>query len=247
MTNLLPILDANRSAEVRGIRGIFSKPGRILELGGSDGFQARILADGGWDVASIDLAGRPKRPVAYFPVQDYDGLHIPFEDKSFDGVYSSNVLEHIPHLVEILAETRRVLRRGGIAVHILPSPAWRFWTTISHYPRLAGLLWTRRSGSVVPARASIPPAISSLKSTFLRATGLLPHGEYSNAVAELYYFSRSRWGSVFRASGFDIVSCSGGNMFYTGHSLLPFLPLSFRRSLSGVLGSACHIFVLRRV
>lgn len=242
------ILDAIRAAEVLGARDVFPKPGRILELGGSDGFQARILADGGWNVASIDVANRPKRATAHFPVQDYDGHRIPFEDESFDGVFSSNVLEHIPHLAEILAETRRVLRPGAVAVHLLPSPAWRFWTIVSHYPYLVNRLATKLfSANDAHAPASAPAAeASSSRSIFLRAAGLVPHGEYPNAVAELYYFSRSRWVREFRGSGFDVVSCTSGNVFYTGHLLLPSLDVALRRKLASVLGSACHVFVLRK-
>lgn len=248
MTGQAAILDAIRTAEVIGACDVFPKPGKLLELGGSNGFQARILADGGWDVSSIDVAERPKREVPHFPVQDYDGHRIPFDDQSFDGVFSSNVLEHIPHLAEILAETRRVLRPEGIAVHLLPSPAWRFWTVVSHYPYLVGRLSTmlfpkaKAPGSLSAA----PSGTTAAKSVLLRAAGLLPHGEYPNAVAELYYFSRSRWEREFRASGFDIVSCRSGNLFYTGHLLLPSLDVSTRRRLAAVLGSACHVFVLRK-
>lgn len=245
MTGQSNILNAIRSAEILGTCDVFPKPGKLLELGGSDGFQARILADGGWSVASIDLGTRRKR-ATHFPVQDYDGHRIPFDDESFDGVFSSNVLEHIPHLTETLAETRRVLRPGGLAVHLLPSPAWRFWTIVSHYPHLV----RRFSSKLFPAdktpTATFAPPVgrASLKSTLLRAAGLSPHGEYPNALTELYYFSRSRWEREFRASGFEIVSCTRGNLFYTGHLLLPALDVSIRRKLASVMGSACHVFVL---
>ena len=248
MTGQANILDAIRAAEVLGARDVFPKPGRLLELGGSDGFQARILADGGWDVESIDIANRPKREVAHFRVQDYDGHRIPFEDQSFDGVFSSNVLEHIQHLAQTLAETRRVLRPEGVAVHLLPSPAWRFWTIVSHYPYLVDRLATKlRPTAKTPAHASDAGIESGpARSLLLRAAGLTPHGEYPNALAELYYFSRSRWEREFRASGFEVVSSASGNLFYTGHLLLPALDVSLRRRLASVLGSACHVFVLRK-
>lgn len=242
------ILEAIRAAEVLGVRDNFPKPGRLLELGGSNGFQARILADGGWNVSSIDLADRSKAAVSHFPVQDYDGHHIPFEDQSFDGVFSSNVLEHIPHLAEILAETWRVLRPGGVAVHLLPSPAWRFWTIVSHYPYLVGRLSSMlfETGDAPATTSAAASGASAAKSILLRAAGLLPHGEYPNALAELYYFSHSRWEREFRGSGFDIVSRTSGNLFYTGHLLFPALDVSTRRRLAAVLGSACHVFVLRK-
>ena len=43
----------------------------------------------------------------------YDGLHFPFEDESFDSVFSSEVFEHAQHLDQIIQEINRVLRAGG--------------------------------------------------------------------------------------------------------------------------------------
>lgn len=248
MTSQSSILDAIRAAEILGARDVLPKLGRLLELGGNDGFQARILADGGWTVDSIDVPDRTKRSSPHFPVQDYDGHRLPFDDQTFDCVFSSNVLEHIPHLAEILAETRRVLRSGGIAVHLLPSPAWRFWTIASHYPYLVSRLSAKLFSAARPpdTTSAASTRTGAAKSILLRAAGLLPHGEYPNAVAELYYFSRSRWQREFRGSGFEIVSCASGNLFYTGHLLLPALDVSLRRKLASVLGSACHVFVLRK-
>ena len=37
----------------------------------------------------------------------------------------------------MLADTLRILKPGGIAVHILPTPSWRWWSIVAHYPFLA--------------------------------------------------------------------------------------------------------------
>ena len=39
---------------------------------------------------------------------------IPFEDSSFDAVFSHNVLEHLQHPEEVLSEMYRVLKPGGV-------------------------------------------------------------------------------------------------------------------------------------
>ena len=49
-----------------------------------------------------------------------DITDLPFEDGSFDTVYASHVLEHIPDDRKAIAEIRRILRPGGFAV--LPVP-----------------------------------------------------------------------------------------------------------------------------
>lgn len=67
---------------------------------------------------------------------DYDILALPFEDESFDVVVSDQVLEHIKGDPQTaINETKRVLRKGGIAVHTTcfmnpvhehPIDMWRF-------------------------------------------------------------------------------------------------------------------------
>lgn len=49
-----------------------------------------------------------------------DLQRLPFADASYDVVYASHVLEHVPDDRRAIAEIRRVLRPGGIAV--LPVP-----------------------------------------------------------------------------------------------------------------------------
>jgi SAM-dependent methyltransferase len=44
----------------------------------------------------------------------YDGNRMPYADESFDVVWSSDVLEHVRQPERTLAESHRVLRRGGI-------------------------------------------------------------------------------------------------------------------------------------
>jgi SAM-dependent methyltransferase len=46
----------------------------------------------------------------------YDGQHLPFSNNTFDSIFTSEVLEHIFNLNEIVPELNRVLKTGG---HIL--------------------------------------------------------------------------------------------------------------------------------
>uniref|UniRef100_UPI004049B72C class I SAM-dependent methyltransferase n=1 Tax=Flavobacterium sp. TaxID=239 RepID=UPI004049B72C len=43
----------------------------------------------------------------------YDGNVIPFEDSTFDSLLSTEVLEHVFNIEELLAEFNRVLKKGG--------------------------------------------------------------------------------------------------------------------------------------
>lgn len=43
----------------------------------------------------------------------YDGLSLPFENNRFDGIFSSEVFEHVFNLEHMLTEINRVLKPGG--------------------------------------------------------------------------------------------------------------------------------------
>ncbi len=241
-------LERLRRAELEVVRERLPPGVRVLEMGGGNGFQARVLATWGCRIVSIDLPGRPSAGPQYYPVQEYDGTRVPFQGASFDRVFSSNVLEHIQPLPPVLAEIRRVLKPDGLAVHIVPSTAWRFWTIVSHYGYLARYAAGNRRS--VPGAAQTPSAQRTLQKRGL--IGLVgrvlfdgPHGEYPNALAELYYFSRTRWRGVFEANGFEIVEESTNQLFYTGYGLFPGCSLAARRRLARVLGAACSVYVTR--
>lgn len=50
----------------------------------------------------------------------YDGKHLPFEDESFDVIFSSEVFEHVFNLPELLLEIRRVIKPGGKLIFTCP-------------------------------------------------------------------------------------------------------------------------------
>src|SRR4051794_506337 len=72
-----------RAAEVDLVKHWLPPGSNVLEVGGGDGFQARLLADGGCRVSSIDVPSRSLRGPLWHPVEDYDGRKFPFEDQSF--------------------------------------------------------------------------------------------------------------------------------------------------------------------
>lgn len=196
---------------------------------------------------SIDVTS-PSYGALYFPVEAYDGNTIPYRDKAFDIVFSSNVLEHVHDLDAALRESQRVLKPDGLAIHILPTPAWRLWTSIAHY----GYLVRRILNAGRPVGdGSVPSLTEKTRSRgMLYAIGRIlvagPHGNYPNALSELYYFSERRWLTVFRRVGFRVIEAKTSNIFYTGYGLLPGLSLRSRKSMSNYLGAATRIYVLRK-
>jgi len=235
-----------RRSEIETVKKWFRPGMRVLEIGGGSGYQARLMASYGCEVSSIDLVDRKKPQKLHFPVQGYDGQHIPFEAASFDLVFSSNVLEHVKNLPNLLEEMRRVLKADGTMVHILPSSTWRFWTSLAHYLYVPLFLLRQRR----PSDESVQSPVRDLKARysffFLIKNALVsgPHGEYSSALSELYYFSRGRWRRLFKKNHCEILAFLQNGLFYTGYGLFPSLSLAIRKKLARFLGASCHIFVL---
>ncbi len=218
----------------------------VLEVGAGSGYQAMKLAELGHRVEAIDIPGSRHEIRRIWPVLAYDGHDIPFPDNHFDIVYSSSVLEHIPHIVEFQSEIQRVLKPGGLAIHVLPATSWRFWTSLAHYFFALKAVYrsiTRTGGSAEATEnrvsASTPRNIAAV---------LFPqrHGERGNAITELVLFNRRSWQSLFQATGWEVAGCYPNRLFYTGYCVLGSnLNIQVRQRLSAFLGSSCLIYVLK--
>jgi SAM-dependent methyltransferase len=222
-------------------------PCDLLEIGGGSGQQAALLADRGFRVRSIDIASSGYAQARLFPVQDYDGRRIPFADRSFDVVFSSNVLEHIAALDDFEGEIRRVLRPGGRAIHILPNHRWRAWTWAAHYPAVPLIAWARLRGRGATAAAGdAGAATTASRSLLMRALVPPRHGERGNAVTEYAYFHPRWWKRHFRATGWQIADSFDVPLLYTGYALGGrSVPLRLRGRMAAFIGGVSTCYALR--
>lgn len=234
------------------------KPGcnTILEIGAGTGWQSKRLTESGYSVEAIDIDSSNYSQDKVWPITNYDGEHIPFPDEYFDVVFSSNVLEHIPHVFDFQKEIRRVLKPDGVSIHLVPSGSWRFWTNIGHYLFIIRSIKNILIKKLVPSKIerTFSKVVSNdnikpmSKAELVRRNVLPPrHGEFGNALTEMYYFSRYRWVNLFTITGWKIEKIFTNRLIYTGYGILCLtLSLKFRRHLSFILGSSCHIFLLKK-
>jgi 2-polyprenyl-3-methyl-5-hydroxy-6-metoxy-1,4-benzoquinol methylase len=230
--------------------------GIILEIGAGTGFQAKKMAENGYHIEAIDIADSIYSIHRIWQITNYDGKYIPFPCNYFDVVFSSNVLEHIIHVAEFQIEIKRVLKNDGIAVHILPSASWRFWTNVVHYPFVFKTIIKIVYSKIMPIKGRIKynevksnevTKMKCLSKKELTKNALYPHrhSEKGTAFSEIYYFSRYRWNALFKNTGWEIKNYYSTNLFYTGYMIFgPSISIRLRTFLSYLLGSSCHIFVL---
>lgn len=238
-----------RKLELEHALSFFGSGKRVLEIGAGAGWQANLLARKGYDVTAIDIPESNYSALREYNVIMYDGIHIPAPDQSFDVIFSSNVLEHVSHLEDLQREMFRVLKPGGTAVHIMPTPTWRFWTICSFYLRrliqLGARLWQPRTSEI---REYLAPKHGDSFAGKLRRA-LLParHGSRGSWISELYLFSEFRWRNALKNDNWHLHSVVPNRIFYTGFRLLgEKLSIGARRNLSAILGSSCKVYVLKR-
>jgi ubiquinone/menaquinone biosynthesis C-methylase UbiE len=239
-------LQTIREAEIDSIVGFIPKGAKILEIGSGAGWQANKLNSLGFTVVAIDIEQVSELSYNYkkeriHEVIIYDGHHIPFPDAEFDVIFTSNVLEHIPHLVTFEQEMSRVLKETGICIHIVPSPAWRLWSIVAYYfVRVKNVVVRKGSENIQRDAASNQQIAPFYKRLIIRR-----HGERGNVLTEFNLFRFSTWKNHFISTGWEIRTAVSGKLFFTGEMFLgKKLSISTRKKLSRFLGSYCYIFVL---
>jgi SAM-dependent methyltransferase len=240
---------------------------RILEIGAGAGWQAQRLDQLGFAVTAIDIEA-PTMPSGkgegvwttekVWPIQAYDGVTLPFENESFDVVFSSNVLEHIPHIKAFQAEMQRVLIPGGRGVHLIPSSTWRFAATLLHIPKTALEHIDGRKSKKFPTKLQsdrLQPDTNEMRQERARkgpigSLGrLVPpaHGARGNFMSELTLFSRYSWVRLFVSAGWEDVLVIPTRIFYSPFLNMLGVPgVRGSRIASRLFGSSCLIYLLNK-
>jgi len=144
-----------RAVEAQFYRSI-DLPAPTLDLGCGDGHFASLTFDRPLDAGLdpwLDSRRESRRRGAYRLLVQADGAAAPFPSGHFASAVSNSVLEHIPHIDAVLAETARVLHPGAPFVFCVPNP--RYFSALS-LRRVLGrgyVDWFRRISRVCHADA----------------------------------------------------------------------------------------------
>lgn len=196
---------------------------RVLELGAGNGYQSGLLAEIADQVVATDYAYREKLPPSRegvdFRYVDAERVAETFQPATFDLVFSSNLLEHLPNPEAAIAGSRRLLAPDGVMIHVVPSVWWKLASMGLFYPfqarrllrkmrQLAGGSSENRLRRTITSPqddqdtgwvADNNPKIErSSRSRWRDELFPSPHGASPSNSRELLDFRKSRWLRLFR-------------------------------------------------
>jgi ubiquinone/menaquinone biosynthesis C-methylase UbiE len=110
---------------------------RLLEIGCGMGYDSAEFIKRGVRVTATDLTPNAiKFAQRHFDLKGYEAeelrvasaLDLPFEDESFDAVWSNGVFHATGHTARAVSEAYRVLKPGGRAIisHFYRKPSWMY-------------------------------------------------------------------------------------------------------------------------
>jgi SAM-dependent methyltransferase len=141
---------------------------QMLDIGCNTGPMLIPLRGRGYDIVGIDISvddvqqaecylGDLSLPANRLSVAD--GTSLPFRDASFDTILLVDILEHTDFPERIVAETKRLLRPGGIAIATVP---WAYHPYV-RYTFLRKLLSSRKT---IDEHPDAPFKLQMLESLF---------------------------------------------------------------------------------
>lgn len=113
--------------EKRGVQidKLFSRPGRILDIGCGDATMLSFLAQKGWESHGTELSAVSAKEARKKPRLKIDitenVCELNYPDQYFDVVTLWHVLEHIPNINDTLKEIRRILKPSGYFILEVPN------------------------------------------------------------------------------------------------------------------------------
>jgi len=229
MTDWLTYLHWIRKREIQEI--FYKCPLRVfpvgLELGAGDGYQSSLLGAyvkhllaTDWDVSL--LLERQTEALEVYQC-DAEAVAETFAPASFDLVFSSNMMEHLPNPSAALRGIHSVLKEDGLSIHLMPNPLWKvadfslFWPDMiaRKLRRFADPRDESSRYEHVLMRPKNNPKTCPESAAGQRRFWPRPHGAYRGHVQELWAFRKTRWLQEFERAGFRVVCvikgplCSG--------------------------------------
>ncbi len=106
--------------------GAHAKGPALLEVGTATGRFISFVQSNGWDYTGVDISNHMLESSNGFDcdLARADGEAIPFASSTFDSVICLHTFHFLPHPVQFVRESNRVLKRNGCIVLVFEMDTW---------------------------------------------------------------------------------------------------------------------------
>ena len=130
-----PVADFMQKERCRVLKNLLkNESGNILVVGCGSQNEMSIVNDEakatGIDISEVAIK-KARKQFPQFNFMVADATKLPFDDKEFDCVVCSEVIEHIENRGKALSEIKRVLKDGG--TFIITTPNWWSWYGLARF------------------------------------------------------------------------------------------------------------------
>ncbi|MBM4127878.1 MAG: class I SAM-dependent methyltransferase, partial [Nitrospira sp.] len=214
---------------------------RVLDLGCGAGRTVYAYRDAGFDACGFDikdyLSLRDESDRRHFSIGFDEGNRLPFADEQFDLVISEQVFEHVKDQAPLLRELHRIMRPGGLSLHVFPA---RYAPIEPHiFVPFGSILmhrWYYRIWATLGIRNQYQRGLSARE---------VAHRNACYAVEGLNYVPSSLYNAICREIGFRVYWFEQEN-FDTSHRRLIRLAGRVNRVVP-LLGWGARTFHTRRL
>ena len=149
---------------------------------------------------------------------------LPFDDNTFDFIYSFSVFEHVQNYSESIAELARILKPDGICYHFFPS-RYRLIEPHTFVPLSTGIqsyIWLY-IWSLLGVRNEFQSGMPVKETAIKNQKYLRNHTNYLSRYKLNEYFKKSFDNVIFCERNF-LKYLRRGSFLYNFSTVLPFIP-----------------------
>lgn len=203
--------------------------GKVLDIGCGNGFISYLISSISKEVIATDLYSKDarthtvgldsaKRLISKIGSKNIFLLassmeYMPFKDETFDTIFSLYTLHYLKDRTLALNELKRVLKKNGIIILVIPNFIERIYAFFQFYLYLfiKSFRVARekifKKGKLIFSNSNKKTAsfsLAKLKENYKYFPFPGPHGAYKNSAVEMIRHMPIQWNKEFRKAGFEI-------------------------------------------
>lgn len=202
--------------------------GRVLEIGCGNGFFSYLLSFASGKVVASDLYAKNSRThtpginnACRFISKSEKGNiflcacamnQLPFKDETFDMIFSGYTLQYTKDRTLALSEMRRVVKKDGVVMLVVPNFIERFYSFFQFYiyfiVKITKSIFKRIfkiKNKTTLKSESQPFNTARFRENYRYFPFPGPHGAYRNSFEEMIRHMPCNWNREFKKAGFKVV------------------------------------------